>query len=146
MKKVKRAAALLCALMVAVSLIPTTFASEAKEEVIDLGDGFYAVVTLEQSPMSRAGDTVSGNKTGTVYQGSVLVGTATLGATFDISGSTAKAIDAKITGSGQNGWSYKSGTTSLSGNKATGTAVFEMGSSTKSLVLTLTCSSDGRLS
>lgn len=146
MKKIKKVAALLCAFMVVASFIPAAFAVEAKEEIIDLGDGFYAVVSVTQVPMTRSGDTVYGNKTGKVYQGSVQIGTATLGAEFDISGSTAKAIDAEITGSGQNGWGYKSGTTKLSGNKASGTAVFEMGSSTKSLVLTLTCSPNGTLS
>lgn len=146
MKKAKKVAALFCALMIVTTLIPTTFAVETKEEFIDLGDGFYAVVTFEQTPMSHAGDTVSGNKTGKVYQGSVLVGTATMGATFDISGATAKAKSANVTGTGSNGWSYDHGTTSLSGNKASGTAYFKKDGVQKSFALTITCSPDGTLS
>lgn len=146
MKKAKKVAALLCALIIMVSLIPATFAAEAKEEVVDLGDGFYAVITVTQGPMTRSGDTVFGNKSGKVYQGSVLVGTATLGATFDISGTTAKAKSANITGTGSNGWSYDHGNTSLSGNRASGTAYFKNGGTQKSITLTLTCSPSGVLS
>ena len=69
-----------------------------------------------------------------------LIGPATLTAIFDISGRTAMATDAGITGSGQNGWTYDHGTTRLSGNKAYGTACFKSGSTTKSMTLTLTCS------
>ena len=75
-----------------------------------------------------------------------LIGSATLTAIFDISGRTAMATDAGITGSGQNGWTYDYGTTRLSGNKAYGTACFKSGSTTKSMTLTLTCSPDGAIS
>ena len=75
-----------------------------------------------------------------------LIGPATLTAIFDISGRTAMATDAEITGSGQNGWTYDYGTTRLSGNKAYGTACFKSGSTTKSMTLTLTCSPDGAIS
>lgn len=144
--KVKKTSALLCAAIMLVSLLTPAMAAEPESKVIDLGDGFYVVETITYDSVTRAGDRVNGNKSGTVYQGSTVIGTATLYASFDISGSTAKAIDAEIDGSGQNGWEYVGGTTKLSGNKATGTATFQMGSSTKNLVLTLTCSSDGRLS
>lgn len=144
--KTKRIPIFLCVIALLSTLIMPTSATEPEGKVIDLGDGFYMVETITQYAVTRSGDVVSGDKTGKVYQGSTQIGTATLTAAFDISGSTAKAITASIQGTGYNGWGYKSGTTTLSGNKATGTAVFEMGSSTKSLVLTLTCSSDGRLS
>lgn len=144
--KTKRISALLCAAMMLVSLLTPAMAAESKEEIIDLGDGFYAVVTVEQGPMTRAGDTVNGSKTAKVYNGSTVIGTVLLAAKFDISGATARATVATITGTGQNGWSYDHGTTSLSGNKASGTAYFKSGSTTKSLTLTLTCTPDGTIS
>lgn len=144
--KTKRISALLCAAMMLVSLLTPAVAAESKEEIIDLGDGFYAVVTVEQGPMTRADDTVNGSKTAKVYNGSTVIGTVLLAAKFDISGATARATVATITGTGQNGWSYDHGTTSLSGNKASGTAYFKSGSTTKSLTLTLTCSPDGTIS
>ena len=55
MKKAKKVGALFCALMIVTTLIPTTFAVETKEEFIDLGDGFYAVVTFEQTPHEPCG-------------------------------------------------------------------------------------------
>ena len=137
---------MLCILGLVVSLLTPALAAEPESKVIELGDGFYVVETITQSYMTRAGDYVGGTKNATLYQGSTPIGKATLDATFDISGSTAKAIDAEIDGSGQNGWEYTGGTTKLSSNKATGTATFRMGSSTKNLVLTLTCSPNGTLS
>lgn len=144
--KTRNIFAFLCAAMMLVSVMNPAMAAEPEGRVVDLGDGFYVVETIVYEPTSRSGDIVSGKKLGTVYQGSTVVGTATLHAQFDISGSTAKAVDAEIDGSGQNGWEYAGGTTKLSGNKATGTATFQMGSSTKNLTLTLTCSPSGTLS
>lgn len=144
--KIKKFSALLCGAAMLVSLLTPTMAAENKEEIIDLGDGFYAVVTLEEGPMTRAGNTKNGSKSATVYNGSTAIGTATLAATFDLSGATAKATVAAINGTGQNGWSYDHGTTRLSGNKAYGTAYFKSGSTTKSFTLTLTCSPDGTIS
>lgn len=143
--KLRKFLALLCALALVCALFPSALATEP-QEVIDLGDGFYAVITLTQIPMTRAGDTVTGSKSGKVYNNGVQIGTATLTGQFDISGSTAKATRAAITGSGMNGWSYDRGTTSCSGNKATGTAYFSSGGTTKSLTLTLTCSPNGDIS
>lgn len=144
--KAKRISAFLCAAMMLVSLLTPAMAAEGKEEVIDLGDGFYAVVTVDELPMTRADGTKNGSKSATVYNGSTPIGRVTLVAIFDISGTTAKATDVAINGTGQNGWSYDHGTTSLSGNKASGTAYFKSGSTVKSLTLTLTCSSDGTIS
>lgn len=143
--KTKRCLALLCALVFIVSVFTPALAAEEKK-IIDLGDGFYAVITLEQGPMTRAGDTVSGSKSGDLYHNGTKIGTATLSAEFDISGSTAKATRSVIGGSGMNGWSYDRGTTSRSGNKATGTAYFSDGSITKAFSLTLTCSPSGVIS
>lgn len=145
MKMKKLFSLLLAAALTAALAIPAS-AVDSEETVIDLGDGFYLVEKITYGPTTRAGDSVSGTKDAKLYQGSTMIGKATLLGYFDISGSSAKATRAIISGTGYNGWEYKSGTTSLSGNKATGTAVFEMGSSTKSLVLTLTCSPDGTLS
>lgn len=146
MKNIRRFFPVLCVLTIITAFLTSAYAMETKETIIDLGDGFYVVETVTQYPMTRAGDTVSGNKTARLYQGSTLIGTTTMGATFDISGSTAKATRANITGVGSNGWSYKNGSTSCSGNKATGTATYQSESSTKSHTFSITCSPDGTLS
>lgn len=146
MKNIKKIFSVLCALAIVTTFLTPAFAVETKETVIDLGDGFYVVETVTQYPMTRAGDTVSGNKTAYLYQGSTLIGTTIMGATFDISGSTAKAIWANITGTGSNGWSYKSGSTSCSGNKVTGTATYQSGGTTKSHTFSMTCSPNGTIS
>lgn len=144
--KTKKIFALLCLAVMLVSFMTPAMAAEPERKVIDLGDGFYVVETITYGPASRSGNTVKGKKSGTVYQGSTVIGQATLHGEFDISGSSAKATKATIEGSGRNGWEYTGGTTSLSGNTATGTATFRMGSSTKNLVLTLSCSPSGALS
>lgn len=145
LSKVRCFLALLCALTLVFSLCTPALAVE-KQEIVDLGDGFYAVITLDQVPMSRAGDVVKGSKTGKVYNGTTQIGTMTLGAEFDISGATARATSSVVTGSGMNGWSYDRGTTSRSGNKVTGTGYFSSGSTVKAFSLTLTCSPDGEIS
>lgn len=145
--KIKRISALLCTLALALSLAAPAMAAEQPQgEYVDLGDGYYMIVTLEQLPMTRAGDTVTGQKSGTVYYGSTPVGIATLTAKFDISGATAKATQANITGTGMNGWTYTSGYTSRSGNTATGTATFSGNGTSKSITLTISCSPAGDLS
>ncbi|MCI9264509.1 MAG: hypothetical protein HFF06_08010 [Oscillospiraceae bacterium] len=144
--KIKKLFSLLLAAVLTTALVIPASAAESKETVIDLGDGFYLVERITYGPVARAGNSVNGTKDAELYQGSTMIGKATLLGYFDISGSSAKATRAVISGTGYNGWGYKNGTTSLSGNKATGTAVFEMGSSTRSLVLTLTCSPNGTLS
>ena len=67
--KSKKFSAFLCAAMMLVSLLTPAMAAENKEEIVDLGDGFYAVVTLEEGPMTRAGGTKSGSVSATVYNG-----------------------------------------------------------------------------
>ncbi len=141
----RRFLAMLFAFALAISLFTPALAAE-KREVVDLGDGFYAVITLNQEPMTRAGDIAKGSKTGTIYQGGTKIGEAMLVAEFDISGTTARVTSAKISGSGMNGWDYNRGTTGRSGNTATGTAYFTDGNIIRSLTLTLTCSPSGVIS
>lgn len=141
----KRLLSIFCVFALTVFLLTPAMAVE-KQEIVDLGDGFYAVITLNQGPTTRAGDVVKGSKTGSVFQGGTKIGEAILVAEFDISGATAKTTSARISGSGMNGWNYSHGTASRSGNKATGTAYFTDGSIIRSLTLTLTCSPTGVIS
>jgi len=90
-------------LIVSLTVSTPAFATEIKDNVIDLGDGFYMVEEISRYSLVRTDDVVSGGKTDRVYYGSTLIGTATLWASFDISGSSVKAIDAFITGTGNNG-------------------------------------------
>lgn len=120
-------------------------ATDFSEDVIDLGDGFYMTeVTVEQS-CGRAGDIVAGRTSGNIYHDSTLVGSATLWGVFDISGSTAKATDSSISGSGYNGGSYTGGTSYCSRNVVYGTANFNFSGIRKSLSLSISCSPDGTL-
>lgn len=143
--KLKKYLAVLCVFALAFSLSAPALAAE-RQEIIDLGDGFYAVITLDQAPVSRSGDTAAGSKTGAIYQGGTQIGTATFSASFDISGATAKMTHGYISGTGMNGWSYSRGSVTSSGNKATGTAYFTDGNIIRTLTLTLTCSPDGVIS
>lgn len=92
----------ICTLCLTVVILSTMLtlvhATEPSKNVVDLGDGFYMVETIAQCSIGRANNTASGTKTGNVYHGSSLVGTATLTAIFDISGSTSYAIKAAIGG------------------------------------------------
>lgn len=143
----KKLCTLLCMFAAILSIISTSaFAAEPKKAVIDLGDGYYAVETIIQYPMGRAGDTVSGAASRDVYYGSKLIGSATLIAIFDISGSSAKAIGGNISGSGSNGGKYINGDTSCSGNTAYGSAIFGYNGGEKSIRLTLSCSPSGVIS
>lgn len=146
--KIKRLVSLFCAIFLSVSLMPSAaLATENKETVIDLGDGFYAVETIEYLPQTRAGDTVRGTKNIRLYYSGTLVGTTTLGGVFDTSGSTAKATAGYITGVGSNGWSYDGGSTRCSGNTVYGTATYRSDEGvTKSHSGSLSCSPDGTLS
>lgn len=144
--KTKKISALLCCVAMMVSMLTPAMAVEKEETVIDLGDGFYVVETVVQLPATRAGGTVNGQKNAVLYQGSTIIGVATLIGRFDTSGATAKATSGAINGNGQNGWSYDHGTTRCSGNKVYGTAYFTSGGTTKTLSMTLTCSPDGTIS
>ncbi len=142
----KKVCTLFCLIMVILSMVSTTvLAAEPEEKVIDLGDGFYVVETIAYSPMMRSAITAGGYKSDNVYYGSTLIGTATLYATFDISGSSAKATAANISGTGKNGGTYSKGATSHSGNTASGTAYFKYNGVQKTLRLSLSCTADGTL-
>lgn len=147
MKSMKRLSTFVCSILIILLTLSTpAFAAGTTGNVMDLGDGFYIVEEVNQHSLIRTDNVASGGKTDRVYYGSTLIGTATLWASFDISGSSAKATDAFITGTGNNGGSYVQGTSSYSGNKAYGTAFFRYNGVEKSLRLTLTCSSNGTLS
>lgn len=145
--KQKNVFSFFCALALITSFIIPAKAAEPAGTVIDLGDGFYIIEVLEVLPSTRSNDTVSGVKTLYLYQSSVLIGTTTLGGTFDISGSTAKAIGGDIIGTGSHGWTYHGGSTSCSGNKVSGNATYLSSSGiVKSHGGSISCSPDGTLS
>ena len=142
----KKLCALFCMVVVVLSTISTSaLAAEPDGKVIDLGDGFYVVETITQYPMARSGNTVSGKKSDDLYYGSTLIGTATLYADFDISGSTAKSVYISVTGSGYNGGTYLRGEPTRSGSTASGTAYFKYNGVQKTLRLSLSCTADGTL-
>ena len=143
----KKVFSLLSAIVLVVTLsTASALAVVPEEKTIDLGGGFYVVETVIHYSPRSSDDMVYGSKTSRVYQGSSLIGTATLAAAFDISGSTAKATEAAITGSGSNGGTYTRGTTSCSGNTATGNAYFKYSGVERILRISISCSSSGVLS
>lgn len=146
MKKARQIFALLCLISLVFSLAIPAVALENQGKVVDLGDGFYMVVTVDQYTTYRDGDTVYRSKTGDCYHLGTKIGTATLIAVFDISGPTAVAKSATLTGSGMNGWTFQNDGAKCSGNMAIGNAKFTSGSTQKSFTLTLTCSPDGTVS
>ncbi len=114
----------LCTVVVVLfTITASVYATEPEKNVVDLGDGFYMVETINQYSLNRTNNTISGSKTGHVYYDSTLVGTATLLASFDISGSAAKATKSSIEGNGYNGGIYVQGTSNRYGNTAFGTAL-----------------------
>lgn len=119
-----RFSALFCAVMLMISLFPSAAAADSKETIIDLGDGFYVIETIETVPLSRSGDTIKRINTSRLYKGSTLISVTTIGGVFEVSGSTAQAISGNITGTGYNGWSYSSGSARCSGNTVYGTATY----------------------
>ena len=142
----KKVCTLFCLVMVILCITNTTaLAAEPEGKVIDLGDGFYAVETSTCSPMTRSRDTTGGSVSNNVYYGSTLIGTATLYATFDISGSAAKVEESNISGTGKNGGAYSGGNASGSGSTAFGTAYFKYNGVQKTLRLSLSCTADGTL-
>lgn len=143
----KKLCALFCMVVVILSTISTSaLAAEPEGKIIDLGDGFYVVETFTQYPMARSGNAViNGEISDDLYYGSTLIGTATLYADFDISGSTAKPVYISVTGSGYNGGTYLRGEPTRSGNTASGTAYFKYNGVQKTLRLSLSCTSDGSL-
>ena len=143
----KRGCVLISLIAVILSAMVTVACAVGPEEnVVDLGDGFYVVERVFSYSLSRSGDMVYGGKSGNVYYGSTLIGTATLNATFDISGSAAKAVDAFMDGSGRNGGTYMRGTTRCSGNTASGTAYFSYSGAEKTVRLSVSCSPNGTIS
>lgn len=143
----KKLCVLFCLIAAVLSMVSASaFAAETEKNVIDLGDGYYMVETIVQYPMSRSGNVVSGAKNGNVYYGSRLIGTAALVAAFDISGSSANATEARISGSGRNGGECTKENAYCDRNTAYGTAIFEYNGGEKRINLELSCSPNGSLS
>lgn len=146
MKRIKKYLVSLCLTMVFIFTISTSaFAVDSRENFIDLGDGFYMVEISTPYFLSNSSDLIYGQTTGNVYYGSTLIGTTTLWASFDISGSTAKAMSAIVEGEGYNGGAYIRGVGRVSGNTSYGTAYFNFSGVNKSVSLTISCSPDGSL-
>lgn len=143
----KRFLALLVVLVLILSTATiSASATDLSENAIDLGDGFYMTEIKIQQSYSRTSDIVAGRTSGNVYYNSTLIGTAVLRGIFDISGSTAKATDSTISGSGYNGGSYTGGTSNCSRNTVSGTAYFSYNGFEKTVRLSISCSPDGTLS
>ena len=142
----KKVCTLFCLVMVILCITNTTaLAAEPEGKVIDLGDGFYAVETITCSPMTRSRDTTGGSVSNNVYYGSTLIGTATLYATFDISGSAAKVEEANISGTGKNGGAYPGEKAGGSGSPAWARAYSNYTGEKKPPRLPLSCTADGTL-
>lgn len=144
--KVKKIFVVLCAALVMLALMVSASAAESGSTIIDLGDGFYIVRTVTPHAVTRSGNMVYGKVTDNVYYQTTQIGSATLAAAFDISGSSAVAQSAVLQGTGMNGWTFTNGGTKCSGNTATGTAIFQSGSTTKRLPMSISCAPDGALS
>lgn len=143
----KRLCVLFCLMAMILSTVSiSALAAEPEEKVIDLGDNYYMVETITQYPISRSGNIIGGTKTGVIRYGSTEIGSITLTATFDISGSSAIAIGADIRASERNGGKCIDKNASCSGNKATGWATFSYNGGDKSTSLTISCSPDGTVS
>lgn len=141
--KVKRIFALLCAAIMLLALLIPASAAESDSEIIDLGDGLYIVRTVEQYAMTRSGKMVYGKVSSDLYYENTQIGTATLAAAFEISGSTVVAKSAVLQGTGMNGWTFTNGGTTCSGNTATGIAIFQSGSTIKRIPMSISCAPDG---
>lgn len=144
--KIKKVLGFFCAALMAASLlIMPAMAAEQNQQVIDLGDGFYVVRTITVQAAARAGKTVSGAVSDSLYYQGVKIGSATLSAIFDISGSSAEAIDAFLDGTGMNGFTYRDAGTYCGGDRVTGVAIFESSSVFKQLPMEIRCTPDGEL-
>ena len=140
----KKVCTLFCLVMVILSMVSTSaLAVEPAENVIDLGDGFYAVETITSAPMERSTDPVRGSKTGKLYYNSTLIGSATISASFDISGSTVRATKATIDGEGYNGALFLDGKTTCDDEIVNGWASFKYNGVQKILRLSLSCTAGG---
>lgn len=144
--KTKKILGVFCAALMLVSmLIMPAMAAQQGQDIVDLGDGFYVVWTVSKEPVTRAGDIVSGKTSGTLYYQGVMIGSATLTAVFDISGSKAEAIGAALQGEGMNGFTYRDAGTYCGGDRVTGVAIFESSSVFKQLPLEIRCTPDGEI-
>ena len=140
----KKITASLLAFLMLFSVTTSAFALES-DTVIDYGDGYYMVlhdvtyraITRSQTEYSADAD---------FYNGSTHIGKATLYGEFSYNGSSASALAGSTSGSGYNGWSYKSGSASCSKATVTGTFYFSKGTTTSPKCgIEMTCSPIGRI-
>lgn len=144
--KAKNVISFFCAVLMLASLFTASaMAAEQNQRIVDLGDGFYVVQTVKRETVTRAGNIVSGKVSGELYYEDTQIGSATLTAAFDISGSSAVALAAVLEGKGMNGFTYRDAGTYCGGNRATGVAIFESSSVFKQLPLEIRCTPDGEL-
>ena len=128
-------------------------ALEQKREIIQLDNGYYLEIIIEETPTTRASNQKTARKIGNYKnsQGKVVF-TVTVTGTFTYTGSSSTCTKSVAEASSKNAnWKISSKSASKSGNKATakatakryvdGTAV-----ETRNCSVTLTCSSNGSLS
>lgn len=132
----KKIIALVLCIFTVFSLASNAFAYQSDDtQIIDYGDGYYAVVHTSNAISTRA---VSKTKQFDFFNDSQKIGTAYLTGTFQKSGSSYKATSAEVDGTGYNGWTYKSGTASYSGNKVSATVKYTSRNTTKSFPISMT--------
>lgn len=148
MKKVLSLVILIVTLF-SLSIIPVS-AKEVTTITEYLEDGTYFIETVEEETSYGvwAISTKSGTKTRTYYSasGSALF-SLTVGGTFNYNGTVARAIDSSYSyGINSSLWSFVSGSSSYTANKATATGTFSSLGNQKTLSVTLACDQDGNLS
>lgn len=153
----KKVLSLILAVILAISCLSfNIFAADdptANDEIISLENGYYAVVTIEESNVSRATRTKSGTKDLSVYDNSDnLCFVVTITGIFSYTGSSATCTSASISYNIHlDNWKIKSATATKSGNKAVGNFTakrYTLGIPVETVEQTfyLTCSATGVLS
>ena len=136
-------------LLLSMLFIPVS-AKEAITEVEYFDDGSYCVseIVVDDSLASRTIYTKSGTKTNTYYSasGNALFSLSVRG-TFNYNGTVARATASSYSyGINSSLWSFVSGSSSYTANKATATGTFSSLGNQKTLSVTLACDQDGNLS
>jgi len=136
-------------LLLSMLFIPVS-AKEAITEVEYFDDGSYCVseIVVDDSLASRVIYTKSGTKTNTYYSasGNALFSLSVRG-TFNYNGTVARATASSYSyGINSSLWSFVSGSSSYTANKATATGTFSSLGNQKTLSVTLACDQDGNLS
>ena len=125
------------------------YAAQAEPErdvtVIEFSDGFTIEITTGTYSTYRA-NSASGYKTATARAGGREVGSATLYATFEYTGSSARVTGTDYTKTTTSGCTYSHGGITTSGNRATMTGSFLYGGTSYPFSISLTCSGSGTVS